>query len=81
MLDVGAVEAKNTLGTLLDRVQGGEEVLITRHGKPVARLIPNTGAIDREQANAAAQRILARSAQLVPTSWTELKLDRDQGRP
>ncbi len=81
MLEVGAFEAKNTLGTLLDRVQNGEEVLITRHGKPVARLVPNTGAIDREQANAAAQRIFARSAQLSPVSWTDLKHDRDEGRP
>ena len=81
MLEVGAFEAKNTLGTLLDRVQNGEEVLITRHGKPVARLVPNTGAIDREQANAAAQRIFARSAQLSPVSWTDLKHDRDDGRP
>ena len=81
MLEIGAFEAKNTLGTLLDRVQNGEEVLITRHGKPVARLVPNTGAIDREQANAAAQRIFARSAQLSPVSWTDLKHDRDDGRP
>ena len=81
MLEVGAFEAKNTFGTLLDRVQNGEEVLITRHGKPVARLVPNTGAIDREQANAAAQRIFARSAQLSPVSWTDLKHDRDDGRP
>ena len=81
MLEIGAFEAKNTLGTLLDRVQNGEEVLITRHGKPVARLVPNTGAIDRQQANAAAQRIFARSAQLSPVSWTDLKHDRDDGRP
>ncbi len=82
MLEIGALEAKNTLGSLLDRVQGGEEILITRHGKPVARLVPNTGVIDRSQANAAAKRIRARSA-LVKAAfdWTELQQDRDAGRP
>jgi prevent-host-death family protein len=39
MRTVGAFEAKNTFGTLLDLVESGEEVTITRHGKPVARLV------------------------------------------
>jgi prevent-host-death family protein len=64
MLEIGAFEAKNTLGSLLDRVQDGEEVLITRHGKPVARLIPNTGHIDHAQARAAVERIGTRASQL-----------------
>ncbi len=82
MLEIGAFEAKNTLGALLDRVQGGEEILITRHGKPVARLVPNLGAIDRTQGNAALNRIRARSAQVKSAfDWTELKKDRDAGRP
>ena len=33
MLQVGAFEAKNTFGSLLDRVEAGEEILITRHGR------------------------------------------------
>ena len=37
---VGSFEAKTRFSALLDRVQKGEEVTITRHGKPVARLIP-----------------------------------------
>ena len=52
-------EAKNTLGTLLDRVEQGEEIVITRHGKAVARLVPNT-AIDKSEAYAAFERIRAR---------------------
>jgi prevent-host-death family protein len=43
MNEIGAFEAKNKLGFLLDRVEQGEEVVITRHGKPVARLVPNVG--------------------------------------
>jgi len=44
--EVGAFEAKNTLGTLLDRVERGEEIVITPHGKPVARLVPNIGRME-----------------------------------
>ena len=40
MTHVTAFEAKNRLGRLLDRVSGGEEVIITRHGEPVAKLVP-----------------------------------------
>ncbi len=83
MLQVGAFEAKNTLGTLLDRVQDGEEIVITRHGRAVARLVPNAGAIDRAQARSAAERIRARAALLPRGSfdWETLKRDRDEGRP
>ena len=35
MREIGAFEAKNKLGTLLDWVENGEEVLITRRGKAV----------------------------------------------
>lgn len=40
MLTVTALEAKTRLGKLLDRVARGEEVVITRHDKPVARMVP-----------------------------------------
>jgi prevent-host-death family protein len=42
MAEIGAFEAKNTFGSLLDRVLRGEEITITRHGVPVARLVPNS---------------------------------------
>lgn len=38
MREIGAFEAKNRLGTLLDWVEQGEEVRITRRGKAVARI-------------------------------------------
>jgi prevent-host-death family protein len=59
MREIGAFEAKNTLGSLLDMVERGEEVIITRHGKRVARLVRETGKADREQARLAAERIIA----------------------
>jgi prevent-host-death family protein len=40
MREVGAFEAKTHLSELLAAVEAGEEVLITRRGKPVARLVP-----------------------------------------
>ena len=40
VIEVGVHEAKTNLSRLLRRVAGGEEVLITRGGEPVARLVP-----------------------------------------
>ncbi len=82
-MQVGAFEAKNTLGALLDRVERGEEVVITRHGKPVARLAPCTAMVDREGAKAALDRIRvrARTQALSPIPWETLKAERDAGRP
>jgi len=40
MATVTAFEAKTRFGELLERVSRGEEVVITRHDKPVARLVP-----------------------------------------
>jgi len=40
MSTVTAFEAKTRFGDLLERVARGEEIVITRHEKPVARLIP-----------------------------------------
>lgn len=79
---IGAFEAKNTLGSLLDRVQLGEEIVITRHGKAVARLISSEGGIDRAQAGAAMDRIQARAKTLNDSSfdWARLKADRNLGR-
>ena len=37
---VGAFEAKTHLSSLLQRVESGEVVTITKHGRPVARLVP-----------------------------------------
>ena len=39
-IEVGAFEAKNRLSELLRMVEGGRSVIITRHGRAVARLVP-----------------------------------------
>ena len=58
MREIGAFEAKNKLGTLLDWVENGEEVLITRRGKAVARLVPAEPGFDRAKARRAADGII-----------------------
>jgi prevent-host-death family protein len=80
--EVGAFEAKNTFGSLLDRVERGEEIVITRHGKPIARLVPNELRIDREQVQAALDRIRERARRFPAGSfdWEEVKALRDEGR-
>jgi prevent-host-death family protein len=40
MESVGLFEAKTHLSALLERVARGEEITITKHGHPVARLVP-----------------------------------------
>ncbi len=42
MTTVGSYEAKTHLPALLERVQGGESIVITKHGRAVARLVPFT---------------------------------------
>lgn len=61
MLEIGAFEAKNRLGTLLDRVEGGEEIVITRRGKRVARLVPVGPGFDRDAAKRAVAGLLEAS--------------------
>jgi prevent-host-death family protein len=85
--EVGAFEAKNTLGSLLDRVERGEEIVITRHGKAVARLVPEDQRSNRDQVQAAFERIRERArryAQENPGApafnWEEVKKLRDEGR-
>jgi prevent-host-death family protein len=51
MREVQASEAKTHLPQLLDDVEHGETIVITRHGKPIARLVPDA---EQRQADAAA---------------------------
>lgn len=82
MREIGAFEAKSKLGTVLDWVEAGEEVIITRRGKAVARIVPNVPRHDPAQAAEAAKRIRARAKTLgADFDWQEWKDYRDEGRP
>lgn len=80
MREIGAFEAKNKLGTLLDWVEGGEEVLITRHGKAVARLVPAEPGFNRPRARQAARGLLEAS-QGATLSGLNIKDLVNEGRP
>lgn len=59
MRSVQATEAKAHLAQLLSAVERGESIAITRHGKPIARLVP-VRAQDRNSRRAAVERFRAR---------------------
>lgn len=54
---VGAYEAKTHLSELLEKVEAGEEIVITRHGAPIARLVPVRKEASVQERLAAVQRI------------------------
>jgi len=58
MVTVGSFEAKTKLAELLDKVEAGEVVTITRRGKAVAQLVAITGADDRERRRRAVEDIM-----------------------
>ena len=80
MREVGAFEAKSKLGTLLDWVENGEEVLITRRGKPVARLVPADIGVDRAKARRAVEGLLE-ARRGVTLGGLRIKDLVDEGRP
>ncbi len=57
---IGAFEAKNTFSDLLDRVSRGATFTITKHDRPVARLVPARAAAGRERKTATAALRLMR---------------------
>jgi prevent-host-death family protein len=83
MATVGAFEAKTHFAQLLQRVERGEEIVITRRGKEVARLVPAATKPDKEAAMAAFRRLRERAQRsgLGAFDWAEWRAYRDQGRP
>jgi prevent-host-death family protein len=80
MREVGAFEAKNTFGQLLDQVEHGEEIVITRRGKAVAKLVSAEPGFDREKARRAVAGILDMSKG-VTLGGLSLKDLINEGRP
>jgi prevent-host-death family protein len=79
---VGAFAAKTHLSELLDRVERGEEIIITRHGKAIAKLAPAESPDDSEKARAAARKLRALAGEIRPGTfdWQAWKKFRDAGR-
>ena len=84
MLEFGESESKNHFGKILKLVEAGEEIVITRQGKAVARIAPHSGvpASRGDAARAAATRIRQRASRRKagPFNWREWKGYRDAGR-
>ncbi|HEY1931144.1 MAG TPA: type II toxin-antitoxin system prevent-host-death family antitoxin [Acetobacteraceae bacterium] len=77
METVGAFEAKTHLSALLERVAKGEAFTITRHGKPVAQLVP-VERRDPDRVRSAIERMKTIAAgQTLAGDWREF---RDAGR-
>lgn len=78
MVKVGAYEAKTQFSALLERVAAGEEVIITKHGRPVARLT-KADVADKAEVDAAIARIkeLRKGTTIGEGGW---KAARDEGR-
>jgi prevent-host-death family protein len=81
-MEIGSFEAKNKLSALLERAERGEEIVITRRGQPVARLVPFHATKSREGAVAAAERIRERAKAMSAGAfdWESWKTLRDAGR-
>lgn len=78
MQTVGTFEAKTHFSALLDQVEKGEQILITKHGHPVAKLISVKSTL-RERKHQAIMRLktFAQSQTLGGLDWKTL---RDEGR-
>jgi prevent-host-death family protein len=86
MATVTAFQAKTRFGELLDRVVRGEEIVITRHEKAVARLVPEGGANLEQTRQAVAElragrAMMARRHGAKPLTDREIKDSIEEGRP
>jgi prevent-host-death family protein len=79
MRQIGAVEAKSRLSELLVAVANGEEVIITKHGRPVAKLVPFT-AHDQTRVAAAIADLRGLRQKIRFSSGETVKDLIDQGR-
>jgi prevent-host-death family protein len=86
MATVTAFQAKTRFGELLDRVARGEEIVITRHEKAVARLVPEGGA-NLERTRQAVAELRAGRSSIAERRGSKLLTEREikdsieRGRP
>jgi prevent-host-death family protein len=86
MATVTAFQAKTRFGEMLDRVVRGEEIVITRHEKAVARLVPEGGnnLEDTRQAVAelrSGRSLIAKRRGFKPLTDRDIKDSVEAGRP
>jgi prevent-host-death family protein len=92
MQQIEIADIRASLPSLLQRVESGDEILLTREGRPVARIIPEARAVSEGSELSPEQQARARGAmariralrdelKLGPFDLEQLKRDRDEGRP
>ncbi len=79
-MEIGVFDAKSRLSELLERVERGEDVVITRRGAPVARLSAMAARPSKEKLARLFGEVAEVRRTLPKTTWAELKRDRDAGR-
>jgi prevent-host-death family protein len=79
MKQIQASDAKTRLPELLDAVERGETIVITRHGRPIARLIPERTR-RQEEINRAIADIKALRRTTRPMTAEDILAARDEGR-
>lgn len=79
MREIAASEAKTHLPQLLDEVERGETLVITRHGRPIARLVPERDR-RREETDAAVTAIASRRRGAPSVAASDIISARDEGR-
>jgi prevent-host-death family protein len=79
MREIQASEAKVHLPRLLDEVERGETLIITRHGRPIARLVPEVDRLQEEidKSLAGIQELRRRTGRI---TVAELLSARNEGR-
>jgi len=78
MREIQASEAKARLAQLLNEVERGETVIITRHGRPIARLVPEADGKQAETAQAI-ERLKAFRRTMPALSLDEILAARHEG--
>jgi prevent-host-death family protein len=86
MASISSLAAKTRFGQLLARVERGEEVVITKHDRPVARVVPISGANSASVRRAVDDifafraKVKARPARTSPLTFAEIQSARREGR-
>jgi prevent-host-death family protein len=77
--EIQASEAKTHLPQLLDEVERGETLIITRHGRAIARIVPEADR-RQEEIDRAIEQIRAIRKRTGSITVEELQSSRDEGR-
>jgi prevent-host-death family protein len=79
MQTIQASEAKTKFLSILDEVERGASIIVTRHGKPIARIIPEA-EIDRARVEQAFEEIRALRQRIGTLSLKEILSAKNEGR-